>query len=333
MLLVGPEGSGKTSSVYAIAKARNYEVLEINASDKRNAESIKSIVGSASKQMNLFSKNKIILIDEVDGLSGNNDRGGVKEINSILKSTYYPIILTANDEYSSKLEGVKTNSIVVKFKKRSFWDVYKLAKLVSENEGKNLSTVSLKKIASISQGDVRSAFNDLENVENDSDVDELYERIKKANIFDVLKIVFKSKTFESLLKSSDELRDMDIKDLVIWIGENIPNEYEKTHEIRDAYNQISRSDVFLGRIGRRMYWRFLVYAKLLCTLGVGLSKDEMYHKFSKYKPPLKFTNMAKNAKVRAENKAMSAEIAPTLHCSSKKFLSEYMQHYKLWIKE
>jgi replication factor C large subunit len=331
LLLVGPEGSGKTCSVYAIADSKGYEVVEINASDKRNAENIKNIVGAASKQATLFAKPKIILIDEVDSLHGNLDRGGVKEINKVVKETRFPIIMTANDEYSKKIKAIKPSVSVVRFKRRGYWDVYKLLKVLNEREGKGLSLTSLKKLASLSQGDVRSGFNDLQNVSSDEEVEDLYERAKEINIFDVMKIVFKSKSFESLITSLDRFQSMDLRDVLLWIAENIVNEYEKPSEVREAYDWISRADVFLGRIRRRQYWRFLYYSKLLFTIGVGLSKDEMYKKWSRYQSPVKIKKMFKTVKARNELKALATEIGDLTHCSTNKALTEYAHHYRLWL--
>src|SRR3989338_10761699 len=67
LIIYGPTGCGKTSVAYAIANEVNCEILETNASDVRNKEQIESVVGSASKQMSLFYRSKIILIDEIDG--------------------------------------------------------------------------------------------------------------------------------------------------------------------------------------------------------------------------------------------------------------------------
>ena len=76
LLVHGPPGTGKTASVYAIANELGYEVVEANASDFRDKNSINSVVGSALNQVSLFKKGKIILIDELEGFSGNADRGG-----------------------------------------------------------------------------------------------------------------------------------------------------------------------------------------------------------------------------------------------------------------
>jgi len=49
-LIYGPSGTGKTGSVYAIANEIGFEVIEVNASDFRNAEQINQKVGNAIKQ-------------------------------------------------------------------------------------------------------------------------------------------------------------------------------------------------------------------------------------------------------------------------------------------
>ena len=53
-LLYGPPGSGKTSAIHALATEKNLELIEVNASDVRNAEAIKKRLGPAMTQMSLF---------------------------------------------------------------------------------------------------------------------------------------------------------------------------------------------------------------------------------------------------------------------------------------
>ena len=83
IILYGPTGVGKTCSVHALAKEFDLEMLEVNASDQRNKAQIEEKIGPAISQMSLFAKKKLILIDEIDGLSGHSDRGGVQAITTV----------------------------------------------------------------------------------------------------------------------------------------------------------------------------------------------------------------------------------------------------------
>ena len=79
VILNGPTGTGKTALVYAAANEFNLELIELNVSDKRDAETLKNVVGSASSLDTLFSsaRKRIILLDEVDGISGSEARGAI----------------------------------------------------------------------------------------------------------------------------------------------------------------------------------------------------------------------------------------------------------------
>ncbi|RLF94000.1 replication factor C large subunit, partial [Thermococci archaeon] len=76
-LLYGPPGNGKTTSVYVLADEMNLEIIEMNASDKRNAEAIEKIVGNASQTYSLDGRKRIIVLDEADNIYGSVDKGGV----------------------------------------------------------------------------------------------------------------------------------------------------------------------------------------------------------------------------------------------------------------
>ena len=106
-LIYGPSGTGKTCSVYAIANEIGFEVIEVNASDFRNAEQINQKVGNAIKQQSLFAKGKIILVDEIDGLSGREDRGGIQAITKLIEDSAFPIILTATNPFDNKFSSLK----------------------------------------------------------------------------------------------------------------------------------------------------------------------------------------------------------------------------------
>ena len=127
-LLYGAPGSGKTCSVYAIAAELDLEVLEINASDFRNKSKIDEKLEPATKQMSLFAKGKVILVDEVDGLSGTKDRGGLQEVLKIIEDSAWPIVMTITDPYDQKFSKLRKKSEMIEFHTLNYLSVNNVLK-------------------------------------------------------------------------------------------------------------------------------------------------------------------------------------------------------------
>jgi replication factor C large subunit len=89
-LVYGPAGVGKTSSVYAYAKEKNYKVEETNASDQRKKEDMEPLIRRL--QCEIFFPT-IFLLDEVDGAEHFNS------IEQCIKYTKHPLVLICNDVY------------------------------------------------------------------------------------------------------------------------------------------------------------------------------------------------------------------------------------------
>src|SRR6266705_1258399 len=103
VLLYGPAGVGKTSVTEALARERGWDLVEINASDKRSGDILTKVAGLASTQSTLFSKGRLILLDEVDGINLRADQGAVATILQIIKKIHYFFIMTANPPKISTL--------------------------------------------------------------------------------------------------------------------------------------------------------------------------------------------------------------------------------------
>lgn len=133
LLLVGPPGIGKTSVVNAIANDLGWVVVELNASDARNAAAIRKAAGGGGANFTFGldgsfdmsgSTKTLILLDEVDHLHGGlravsegrigdtlaqrrgeegkqdqlaGDSGGKAELLKMLKTTKQPVLMTCND--------------------------------------------------------------------------------------------------------------------------------------------------------------------------------------------------------------------------------------------
>src|SRR6266446_2465915 len=65
VLLYGPAGVGKTSVTEALARERGWDLVEINAWDRRSGDRRAKVAGLASTRSAWFSKGRRILRDEV----------------------------------------------------------------------------------------------------------------------------------------------------------------------------------------------------------------------------------------------------------------------------
>lgn len=330
-LIHGPPGSGKTSIVEALSKEKDLEIIELNASNYRTASQIKEVIGRSVSQSSLFHKGKIFLIDEIDGVSGRQDRGGIGEIIKLIEKSRHPIVLTCNDVWNPKLSKLRGSCQMIEFGKVDYWSIVKKIDEIAKKEGIEVNKEITKNIAKRSNGDLRSAINDLQTFSQvkelkSSDLDSLGEREIDTNIFDVMKMIFKTKTALAAKLSIGGL-DKKPDEILWWIEENIVNEYEKPEEIAKAYDMLAKADIFMARIRKRQNWKLLKYSIDLMTAGVAVSKDEMYRKFSRYQYPSKIKYLGMTKIKRAKEKANLSELTGKLHCSRKKIKEEYLPFF------
>ncbi|MBI2176696.1 replication factor C large subunit [Candidatus Woesearchaeota archaeon] len=333
-LLYGPVGCGKTSSVYAVAAELNLEVLETNASDLRNAEGINSVAGNASRQMSLFSRGKIILIDELDGLAGREDRGGVGAAQSVIEQSAFPVVMTANDPYEKKFSPLRKASVMVEFKGLSAAHVRGALARIAAAEKIIADDEALVVLANRSAGDLRGAVVDLQLLCSGSTrltkdmVAELSERNRVEGMESALVRVFKTTDPAIAAGAFDKVEEQP-EDCFAWIDENLPAEYKKPEELAAAYEALSKADVFRGRIMSRQHWRLLSYFVQVMSIGTAIAKGKKYDTVADYKRPdrgLKFFI----AKARHQRKLDIAEkIAGRLHSPKSAVLADTLPFMRL----
>jgi len=330
VLISGPTGSCKTSAIYAIANELDYEILEVNASDFRTKDQIESIIGSASKQQSLFQKEKILLIDEVDCLSGMEDRGGATAIAAVLKTSPVPLILTANDPYNDKLKEIRKVVTLIDFKPIPSREIIKILKNICEKENIKFSEESLKSIVLSSKGDVRAALNDLQsNIINKELITLTEEREYETGIMHVLNNVLKIKNSEAhkLLENSN----IDLEEYTLWLDENIPIEYKNENDLLKAYELMSKANIFQARIHRWQHWRLMYYQSLLLTMGISTSKSTVNNNFTSFKRSMRPLRIWQINMKNAKKKTIAEKIAGTTHTSIKDVMNHFA-YYKTILK-
>ena len=320
LIFHGPAGTGKTSLALAAAKENNLEVLELNSSDLRNRTKLEETLSPAVKQKSLFGRGKMILMDEVDGVTG-TDIGGIPELVKVINLTSFPIVMTCNDVWQSKLSPVRAKSKLVEMKSLKLGSIISILLDISEKEGLNKEPQFLKQIAIKSQGDIRAAINDLESYSRiDSltvDVTEM--RDIEDSIFNILRRLFKErKDFLRLFDNSN----LSLDQILLWIEENIPKEY-KNEALAKAYYALGNADLFRGRIYRNQSWRFLVYQNIFQSAGVSFAKAEPLDGFTNYERPKRVLKIWLNNQKIAKKKTIAKKYASFVHCSTKRVLRDF----------
>lgn len=322
VLLYGPPGIGKTTLAYVLANETNSEIFELNASDLRNKDKMKEVLKPAIEQRSLLKKKKIILVDEVDGIS-ESDRGGLPELIKLIDITPYPIILTANDAWSKnllllrrKVDMVQLKELDYKTMKLVLFDILRKENLFIEND--IVTSISIK-----AKGDLRAAINDLQAISRVEEPGEISidERNKETDIFNSLKQIFKENPRNDMLNIFDSV-NMSIDDIILWVEENIPKEY-KGEDLARAFERLSKTDVFKGRIYKQQYWRFLIYENILLSYGISAAKKSPKTGFTSYKKPSRILKIWLHNQKTVLKKSIAKKYSQYVHVGLKRAMQEF----------
>jgi len=270
----------------------------------------------------LFEKNKIILVDEVDGIS-KFDWGGLTELLLLVETSKIPIIITANDIWDKKFSSLRSKSELVQLKEIDYRTIKDILLEILKKENLSMENDILTKISTKAKGDLRAAINDLQaasKLENPKDI--LFdERNKEIDIFNALKMIFKGEAKVELLRTFDSV-NLSIDDIILWVEENIPQEYSG-EELYKAYEMLSKVDVFKGRIYKQQYWRFMVYENAFLSYGIAAAKKNPKTGFTSYKKPERILKIWLNNQRTIKKKSICFKYAAYVHVGIKRAMNEF----------
>jgi len=338
LLLAGPPGVGKTTLVYALANDKGYEVLELNASDVRTAERIKSVVGKSLREVSLFGfRGKIILVDEVDGLSIKEDKGGVWAIIEVIGESSWPVIMTANNPWDPKFRELRERAELVQLKPLDEADIIEVLRRICRSEGIRCEEDALALIARSSRGDLRAAINDLESVAEGKgavvkDDVVVSDRAHQYDMFRIMDRVLHSRRFDEA-RSVSFLPSFDWESFYSWALDNVPRVYQKSPvAINDALENLSLSDVIRGRIIRTQEWELMPYMIELMTAGIALVRDKpSLPRFARLSFPERIRLMMSTKESRQLRSALVERLRHDLHVSSRIVNLEYIPMLRLLV--
>ncbi len=354
LVLAGPPGTGKTSAALALGYDMGWAVIELNASDARNADRIKRVATAGAMHQTFNSDGsfhrtgeegegggrKLIVLDEADNLyerlSGENaagggsdlsDRGGKTQIVQTIRDTKQPIILIVNDLYAlQKGSGASLRSLAetLKWGRINVRSIPNALEKICRIENKRVDRAVLEAIAAKAEGDMRAAVRDLESICAGRDevtvaaLESLGQRDRSGNMFDLVKLVLKQAPIKDLRRASMDI-DATPEDYVLWIDENLPKEYVHPEDLVAGYEMLSRADVFLGRTRRKQNYRLWAYAGDLAILGVSAVRQNPGPRgFVPFGFPQYLSKMSRSKGTRAVKNKLADSLATATHQSRRK---------------
>lgn len=344
VLLYGPTGCGKTLLVEALAAENGLTLMQMNASDERGADEIAHFAQSATTRP-LFGGGKAMLLDEVDGISG-QDRGAVSAIADLIKASQFPVFLIANDPWSVKLRPLRPHVKMIGLHKVPIPSIARRLREICEQEGIRPDEDALKSLARWAQGDMRSAINDLQTIAQGrkqlaaGDMDMLGFRERESSVFEILPTLLKSR---SIAAGRNAIRnaDKDADEIFWWMENNLHLEFREPGQLAMAYETLARADMFRSLVVNQQNWRFKGFMVDIMA-GVSLAKDasgsdgmeshagdQEHHGFTPYQPPRRFTELAATRKSRADMESACTKIGMLAHCSQATVVREYLPYMRL----
>ncbi len=339
VLLYGPPGVGKTALANAAANEFGFRIIEMNASDTRTEKAINRVAGPATSfvaldKFSTESKGNLLFLDEVDGIAGNEDRGGVGAIIKIVEESQIPVIMAANDPDLEKLRPLKKVCTLIRFQQVRIPLIIAMLRRICLKEHVEAEFEALERIAQNSRGDVRSAINDLQSLSEEKKVLTLQDtmvlssRNKDISMDETLRGFFSAKSLAeaaTLLSHSS----VDYDDLLLSVSDNLPRRYTNPAELAEAYDYVSRADVFRGRIGTEN-WHLLKYFFNFMAEAAAVS-PESYKPFEFISPPIRIITLFWTKSKRTTLNAICAKIGLPCHVSRETAKHDFVPFIKIML--
>ncbi|KAM5271711.1 replication factor C subunit 1 [Ctenodactylus gundi] len=174
-LLSGPPGVGKTTTASLVCQELGYSYVELNASDTRSKNSLKVIVAESLNNTSIrgfystgsdgpmpsVSSRHALIMDEVDGMAGTEDRGGIQELIALIKHTKIPIICMCNDRNHPKIRSLVHYCFDLRFQRPRVEQIKGAMMSIAFKEGLKIPPPAMNEIILGANQDIRQVLHNL----------------------------------------------------------------------------------------------------------------------------------------------------------------------------
>uniref|UniRef100_A0A8C1PJY3 Replication factor C subunit 1 n=1 Tax=Cyprinus carpio TaxID=7962 RepID=A0A8C1PJY3_CYPCA len=165
-LLSGPPGVGKTTTAALVCEELGYSYVEMNASCTRSKNSLKEVIAESLNNTSIknfysVSSKHVLIMDEVDGMAGNEDRGGIQEMIGLIKQSKIPIICMCNDRNHQKIRSLANYCYDLRFQRPRVEQIKGAVMSIAFKEGLKIPPPALNEVILASNQDIRQVLHNL----------------------------------------------------------------------------------------------------------------------------------------------------------------------------
>lgn len=113
------------------------------------------------KEGKLSKGSSVVIMDEVDGMAGNEDRGGIAELIQIIKTAHVPIICLCNDRQHQKIRSLAGHCFDLRFQKPRVEQVTGAMMSICYREGFKIAAPAVQEIIRSCNQDIRQTIHTL----------------------------------------------------------------------------------------------------------------------------------------------------------------------------
>jgi replication factor C large subunit len=294
ILLIGPPGVGKTTLVKALAYQYRYDLIEMNASDTRNRAILTETIVPILTNRSLIAEKTLLFLDEIDGISGRQDAGGIESLIALIKEPTVPILMASNTK-DSKLKGLAKFCKVVEFDRVHPSLLLLYLNRILELEGKSMRFEDKAVVLKSANGDVRSLLNIAQAKMSG------YESARDLPFeIDIAQAVANFSTANTIVEAKQILMSVDgrysdprfgqspedrRKDILYAFFSSLVNSNIESEKMAEALDVISMCDLIVGRAYKNRHWTLLKYLNDILSYALFNALSGQMLKYSQYSLP------------------------------------------------